>query len=54
MKIYVGAVEALRKNERQDKTQFFTEIDGKKLVSVLVVSFCKISIPSYAFDGLLC
>jgi len=46
VKIYVGAVEALRKKERQDKTQFFTKIDGKKLVWVLVISFCKkISFP---------
>jgi hypothetical protein len=28
MKIYVAAVEALRKNERQDETQFITEIDS--------------------------
>ncbi len=32
MKIYVQAVEALRKKERQDETQFITKIDGKKLV----------------------
>jgi hypothetical protein len=28
VKIYVAAVEALRKNERQDETQFTTKIDG--------------------------
>jgi hypothetical protein len=28
VKIYVAAVEALRKKERQDETQFVTEIDG--------------------------
>jgi len=28
MKIYVAAVEALRKKERQDETQFTTNIDG--------------------------
>ncbi len=28
VKIYVAAVEALRKMERQDETQFTTEIDG--------------------------
>jgi hypothetical protein len=28
VKIYVAAVEALRKEERQDETQFTTEIDG--------------------------
>ncbi len=29
MKIYVSAVEALRKNEREDETQFTTKIGGK-------------------------
>jgi hypothetical protein len=28
VKIYVAAVEALRKKERQDETQFTTQIDG--------------------------
>jgi len=28
VKTYVAAVEALRKNERQDETQFTTKIDG--------------------------
>jgi hypothetical protein len=28
VKIYAAAVEALRKKERQDETQFTTEIDG--------------------------
>jgi hypothetical protein len=28
VKIYVAAVEALRKMERQDETQFITKIDG--------------------------
>jgi hypothetical protein len=28
VKIYVAAVEALRKNERQDETQFTTKIDA--------------------------
>jgi hypothetical protein len=28
MKIYVAAVEVLRKKERQDETQFTTKIDG--------------------------
>ncbi len=28
MKIYVAAVKALRKKERQDETQFITKIDG--------------------------
>jgi hypothetical protein len=55
VKIYVGAVEALRKKEPQDETQFMTKIDGKRtLVWVLVISFCKIFIPGYVFDALLC
>ncbi len=29
MKIYVAAVEALRKKERGDETQFTTKIDGE-------------------------
>ncbi len=29
MKIYVAAMEALRKKERQDETQFTTKIGGK-------------------------
>jgi hypothetical protein len=28
MKMYVAAVEVLRKKERQDETQFTTKIDG--------------------------
>jgi hypothetical protein len=28
VKIYVAAVDALKKNERQDETQFTTKIDG--------------------------
>jgi hypothetical protein len=28
LKIYVAGVEALRKKERQDETQFTTKIDG--------------------------
>jgi len=30
VEIYVAAVEALRKKERQDETQFTTKIGGKK------------------------
>ncbi len=29
MKIYVAAVDALRKKERQDESQFITKIGGK-------------------------
>jgi hypothetical protein len=44
-----------RKKERQDETQFTTKIAGKNLVIwVPVISLCKIFIPSYLFDGLLC
>jgi hypothetical protein len=31
VKIYVTAVEALRKNEGQDETQFITKFDGFNL-----------------------
>jgi hypothetical protein len=48
MKICVAAVEALRKKDRQDETQFTTKIGGKTNLG------CKILIPSYAFDALLC
>jgi hypothetical protein len=52
VKIYAGAVEALRKKEeRQDVTQFTTKIGGKTSFQL-----CKIFIfiPSYTFDVLLC
>ncbi len=46
VKIYVTAVEALRKKEREEyETQFTTKIGGKTRTSLG---------PSYAFDGLLC
>jgi hypothetical protein len=45
VKIYVAAVEALKKEERGDGTQFTTKIGGKKLVWVPVILFCKISFP---------
>jgi hypothetical protein len=38
-------VEAIRKKERQDETQFTTKIGGKKLVWVPVTSFVKFSFP---------
>jgi hypothetical protein len=49
VKIYAAAaaVEALRKKERQDETQFTTKIGGK---TSLGSSLRKISIPSSAFD----
>ncbi len=53
MKIYVAAVEALRKKERQDETQFTAKIGGKtNLGPSYFIS--KIFIPSYTFDALLC
>jgi hypothetical protein len=46
VKIYVAAVEALRKNERQYETQLTTKIGlVEKLGSVPVISFHKISFP---------
>jgi hypothetical protein len=52
--ISVAAVEALRKKKRQDETQFTTKIGGKTHIWVPAISFGKIFILSYAFDGLLC
>jgi hypothetical protein len=46
MKIYVAPVEALRKKERQDETQFTSKIGGKNLVWFPIISLCKIFIPS--------
>ncbi len=56
VKVYVAqpAVEALRKKERQDEIQCTHENWWEKLVWVPVMSFCKIFIPSYTFDALLC
>jgi hypothetical protein len=45
MKIYVAAVEALRKKESQDETQFTTKIDG-------FLSFTPPSMRMYFFAGL--
>jgi hypothetical protein len=49
----LAAVEALRKKERHDETQFTTKLVGK-LLWVPDILFCKIFIPSYTFDALLC
>jgi hypothetical protein len=55
VKIYVAVVEALRQKETHDETQFTTKIGGKKTsLGPPVISFCKIFIPSYVFDALLC
>jgi hypothetical protein len=53
VKIYVAAVQGLRKKETQDETQFTTKL-VEKLLWVPIISFCKIFIPSYVFDALLC
>jgi hypothetical protein len=53
VKIYVAVLEAFRKKERRDETQFTTKIGGK-LVWDPVISFCNILVPSYVFDALLC
>jgi NADH:ubiquinone oxidoreductase subunit 6 (subunit J) len=53
VKIYVAAVEALRKKEWADETQFTTKIGGKTSLGrsyFVLQNF----IPSYAFDVLLC
>jgi hypothetical protein len=50
MKIYVAAVEALRKKERQDKTQFTTKIGSKTSLGPVIV-FGEIFIPNYVFDA---
>ncbi len=53
MKIYVAAVEALRKKERGDEIQFTTKIGGKTSLGpsyFVLQNF----IPSYTFDALLC
>ncbi len=55
MKTYVAAaaVEALRKKERQVEPQFTTKIGGKTSLGT-VISLCKIFVPSYTFDAILC
>jgi hypothetical protein len=54
VKIYVAAVEALRKKRKvRMKLNLPPKLVGK-LVWVPVILFCKIFIPSHAFDALLC
>jgi hypothetical protein len=54
VKIYVAAMEALReKRKDRMKLNLPPKLVGK-LVWVPVILFCKIFIPSYAFDALLC
>jgi hypothetical protein len=44
VKIYVAAVEVLRKKERQDETQFIIKIGGKTSLGP-IISFVKFSFP---------
>ncbi len=45
MKIYVAAVEALRKKERQDETQFTTKVDSfLRLFSMFFLLYSLMSI----------
>ncbi len=53
MKIYVTTVEVLRKKEDRMKLSLPPKLVGT-LVWVPVISFCKLFIPSYGFDALLC
>ncbi len=53
MKIYVAAVEVLRKKERKDETVYAPKL-VEKLACGPVTAYCKIFILSYAIDGLLC
>ncbi len=47
MKIYVAAVEALRKKERIDETQFTTKIDGFLSANLL---FCRFFMNLTVYD----
>jgi hypothetical protein len=53
VKIYVAAMHALREKRTQMKLSLPPKY-VEKLVWVPVISFCKIFIPNYAFDALLC
>jgi hypothetical protein len=55
LKLYVAAVQALRKKETQDETQFTTKTGRKtSLGPSYFLSLKKQFIPNYAFDALLC
>ncbi len=49
MRIYVAGVETLWKKERQDETLSLSLNLLEKIVWVIVISLCKIFIPSYRF-----
>ncbi len=48
VKIYVAAVEVLRKKEIQDETEFTTKIDGKTSLGTSYFPFVKLSLPLMA------
>jgi hypothetical protein len=52
VKIYVAAVEALRKNEKHRIKLSLPPKLVENLVCVPIIWFCKIFIPSFPFDGL--
>jgi hypothetical protein len=53
--IYVAAVEVRRSGKRKERMKLSLPSKlVKKLVWVLVILLCKISIHSYVFDALLC
>jgi hypothetical protein len=54
VKIYVAAVEALKKKQRLDETQNLQPKLVEKLVWVPLLLFCKIFVHSDVFDALLC
>jgi hypothetical protein len=49
----VAVVEALRRKEGQDETQFTSRIAGKNYPGSQLFRFVKIFIPSYRLDALL-
>jgi hypothetical protein len=53
VKIYMAGVQGLRKRKHRMKLSLSPNW-VEKLVWVRVISFCKIFIPSYLFDALLC
>jgi hypothetical protein len=54
VKIYVAAVEALREKRKERMNLRLPPKLVEKLVWIPGISFCKIFIPSYGFDALLC
>jgi hypothetical protein len=52
MEIYVGVVEALKKEDRMNLSLPPKLVE--KLIWVLFISLCNIFIPNYMIDALLC